>query len=94
MNLLFDADAAIEREEIGAAAEEDVLAVVDDFVDAGVEVGGGATSEVAAALDELHAIAGFGEGAGGAHACDSAADYGDGARGGLVGLALQGFGWG
>jgi hypothetical protein len=39
VNLLFDTDAAVERKEIGATAEEDMLAVVDDFVDAGVQVG-------------------------------------------------------
>ena len=70
---------SIEADEVGAAAEEDVLAVVDDFVDAGMQVGGGAAAEVAAALDELHAIAGFGEGAGSAHAGYAAADDGDGA---------------
>src|SRR6185437_659508 len=83
VDFVLDADAAIEADEVGAAAEEDVLAVVDDFVDAGMEVGGGASAEVAAALGELHAIAGFGEGAGSAHAGDAAADDGDGAGFGL-----------
>ena len=39
VDFLFDADAAVEADEVGAAAEEDVLAVVDDFVDAGMQVG-------------------------------------------------------
>ena len=77
--LLFDADAPIEADEIGAAAEEHVLAVVDDFVDAGMQVGGCAAAEIAAAFDELDAVAGFGEGAGGTHTGDAAADDGDGA---------------
>ncbi len=91
MDFVFDADAAVEADEIGAAAEEDVLAVVDDFVDAGMQVGGGAAAEVAAALDELHAIAGFGEGAGGAHAGYAAADDGDGAWDGLLWRCVQVF---
>ncbi len=77
--ILFSTPMRVEADEIGAAAEEDVLAVVDDFVDAGMQIGGGAAAEVAAALDELHAVAGFGESAGGAHAGYAAADDGDGA---------------
>ena len=88
MNLRVNADTAVEGEEVGATAEEDVLAVVDDFVDAGVEIRGGTSAEVAAALDELDAIAGFGEGAGGADASDACSDDGDGGAGGL-GRVLQ-----
>ena len=77
VNLLFDADPAVETDEVGAAAEEDVLAVVDDFVDAGMQIGRGASAEVAAALDELHAVAGFGESAGCAHAGYAASNDGD-----------------
>ena len=83
VDFVLHADAVIEADEVCAAAEEDVLAVVDDFVDAGMQIGGGAAAEVATALDELHAIAGFSERAGGAHAGDAAADDGDGAGGGL-----------
>ena len=78
VNLLFDADAAVEADEIGAAAEEHVLAVVDDFVDAGMQIGRCAAAEIAATLDELHAIAGLGQGTGRAHAGHAAADHGDG----------------
>ena len=53
-DLIENADAPVEADEIGAAAEEHVLAVVDDFVDAGMQVGARAPAEVAAALDELH----------------------------------------
>ena len=83
MNLLFDADAAIERQQIRTAPEENMLTVVDHFVDAGMQVGGGRPAEVAAAFDKLHAIAGFREGAGCAHTRNAAADNGDGARVGL-----------
>ena len=81
MDAAENADAAVEGDEIGAAAEEDVLAVVDDFVDAGMQVGGGAPAEIAASLDELHPIAGLSEGACGAHAGYAAADDGDGLAG-------------
>ena len=55
-----------------------MLAVVDDFVDAGMQVGACAAAEIAAALDQLHAQAGLGKGAGRAHAGHAAADDGDG----------------
>jgi hypothetical protein len=70
-----DADAPVETDEIGAAAEEHVLAVVDDLVDAGMQVGAGASAEIAAALDELHAEPGLGQRAGRAHAGHAAADH-------------------
>ena len=63
--------------QIGAAAEEHVLAVVDDFVDAGMQIGAGAPAEIAAALDQLHAEAGLGQSAGRAHAGYAGADDGD-----------------
>src|SRR5258708_26808990 len=49
-------------------AEEDVLAVVDDFAGAGMLVGGSASAEVGAALEEGDAEVGIGEGAGGGEA--------------------------
>jgi hypothetical protein len=74
VDFLVDADAAAEGNEIGAATEEDVLAVIDDFVDAGMEIGTGTAAEIAAAFNEMHAETGFSEGAGGAHAGDTAAN--------------------
>jgi hypothetical protein len=67
----------VEADEVGAASEEDVLTVVDDFVDAGMQIGRSAAAEIAAALDELHAVAGFCEGAGRGHAGYAATDDGD-----------------
>ena len=52
-----DADASIEANEIRAAAKEHMLAVVDDLIDARMQIGTGAPAEVAAPLDELHAKA-------------------------------------
>jgi hypothetical protein len=82
-DFVSDADAAVELDEVGANAEENVLAVVDDFAGAGVFVGGSASAEVGAALEESDAEAGVGEGAGGGEAGEAAAGYGYGGWGGL-----------
>jgi hypothetical protein len=74
------ADAAIETDEIGAAAEEHVLAVVNDFAHAGMKIRTGAPAQVAASLDEPHGESGIGEGAGRAHAGHAASNHGDGLR--------------
>ncbi len=55
------ADAAVKVDEIGAAAEEEMLAVVDDFAGARVLVGRCASADVGAALNEAHFVAGVGE---------------------------------
>ena len=81
----------IEADEVGAAAEQHVLAVVDDFVDAGMQVRRGAATEIAATFDELHAEAGFGQRTSGAHAGDAAADDGDGAGGASPDCSVSGF---
>ena len=76
-----DAEAAVEVDERGAAADEDVLAIVDDLAGAGMFVGGGAATEVGAALEEVNAVACVGEGAGGGDSGQASADYGDGLGG-------------
>jgi hypothetical protein len=75
VNLLLDSNPPVEADQIGAAAEEHVLAVVDDFIDAGMTVGAGPTAEVAAPLDELDAKTGLGQRTGSAHAGHASADY-------------------
>jgi len=55
LDAIFHADAAIEADEIRAAAKEHVLAVVDDFIHARVQVGTGASAKIAAAFNELYA---------------------------------------
>ena len=77
MNLIVDADALIEADEIGAAAEEHVLAIVDDFIDAGMQIGTCATAEVAPPLNKIDAQPGFSQRAGGTHAGYAPADDGD-----------------
>ena len=53
VNFVGYANALVKGNEIGVSADQGVLAVIDHFVDAGVQVGGGASAEVAAAFDEL-----------------------------------------
>jgi hypothetical protein len=72
VDLVLDPDATVEGDEVGTATEEHMLTVVDDFVDSGMKVGGGAAAEVAAAFNEMHSIAALGECAGSAHAGDAA----------------------
>jgi hypothetical protein len=67
-DFIFDADAAVELDEVAADAEEDVLAVVHYFAGAGVLVGGSASTEVGAALEESDAETRVGQGAGGGEA--------------------------
>ena len=78
MDAFRDADAPVKADEIGAAAEEHVLAVVDDLAHAGMQVGAGPSAQVTAPLDQLHAQASLGQRAGRAHAGHAAADHGDG----------------
>jgi hypothetical protein len=81
--LVFDAEAGVEVDEVGAAAEEDVLAVVDDFVGGGVGVGGGSAAYVGAAFEELDLVARGGEGAGCGEAGDAGAYDGGFCLGGI-----------
>src|ERR1700692_3264073 len=62
-DFLFDANAAIELHQVGADAEENVLAIVDDFAGAGMFVGRGATAKIRPALEQGNPEARVGEGA-------------------------------
>ena len=75
MNLLLDPDAAVETDQIGAAAEEHVLAVVDDLVHAGMAIGAGPAAEVASSFYETHLKSAPCNGAGSTHAGHAAADH-------------------
>jgi hypothetical protein len=77
VNAVRDTDAAVKTREICAAAEEHMLAIIDDLFHSRMQIGTGTTAQVAAALDELHAQAGFGQGAGRAHAGYAATDNRD-----------------
>jgi hypothetical protein len=78
MNLIEDANAHVKAAEIRAATEEHVLAVVDDLLDARMQIRGGTAAKVAALLDELYAKPSFGERAGCAYTGDATADHGHG----------------
>jgi hypothetical protein len=77
MNAVGDANSFVEPREIRAAAKEHMLAVVDDFVHTGMQVGTGPSAEIAAPFYQLHAQACLGQRAGSTHAGNPAADDGD-----------------
>src|ERR1700722_1075522 len=77
VKLIECADAPVEIDEIGAAAEEQVLAVVDNLACAGMFVGRRATADVCAAFDEAHIMAGIGECLRGCEAGDACSYYCD-----------------
>ena len=70
-------EAAIEVDEVGASADQHMLAVIDDLSGAGMFVGGGAASDVGAAFEQADLIAAVGEGAGGGESGEASADDGD-----------------
>src|ERR1700722_1694294 len=71
-DFIFDADAAVELHQVGADAEENVLAIVDDFAGAGMFVGRSASAEIRAALEQGDAEADGGESAGPSEASQAA----------------------
>ncbi len=81
-DVLAGAGEVAEVDEVGAAAEEDVLGV-DDFVEGGVGVGVGAAADEGLALEERDAGSGAGEGDGGGEAGGACAEDED-VGGGLV----------
>ena len=76
-NLIGDADAFVELDQVRAEAEEHVLAVVDDFSGAGMFVGRSAAAEEGALLKERDAETGVGQGAGGGESGEAASGDGD-----------------
>jgi hypothetical protein len=74
VDAIRDADALEETNQICAAAKEYMLAVVDDLVDAGMPVGTGTASKVAASFDEFDAQPGLGQRARSTHAGHATAD--------------------
>lgn len=74
---LIDLDGATEVKEVGAAAEGDVLAVVDPFAGLTIEEGTGATAETGTGFEESDGTAARSEGGGGGETGESAADDDD-----------------
>jgi hypothetical protein len=77
MDAIRDADAAVETQQIGATAEEHVLAVVDDLIDSGMQIRRSSPAQIASLLDQLHTKASLCQSAGRAHASYAASDDGD-----------------
>ncbi len=73
VNLFELADPLVETNKIGAAAKQDVLAIVDDLVDAWMQIRACAAPKITAPLDESHAEPRLSECARGAHAGNAAA---------------------
>jgi hypothetical protein len=69
--------ATVETDKICAAAEERMLAVVDDFANARMKIGACTPAQVAAALDQLHAQTSLCQSACCAHARHATAYYRD-----------------
>ena len=61
-NLVFDAQSLVELDQVGAAAEQHVLAVVHDFAGAGMLIRRSASAEIGTALEQGHAKAAAGQG--------------------------------
>src|SRR5579871_758734 len=73
-NLLLDAQPVVEIDQVGAAAEQHVLAVVDHLSCARQFVGGGTAAEERPAFEQLDEITGIGQSATGRQSCESAAN--------------------
>ncbi len=77
-DFVFDAETAIEVEQIDAAAQQDVLAVVDHLgIFAADGPGGGAAAEEVAGFVDVDFESCAAESDGGGEAGEAAADYGD-----------------
>src|SRR6266478_6712430 len=75
-NFVLNSRATIKIEQVGTAAEQHVLAIVDNFTGAGMLIRRGATAEIRAALKQRHAKTGFGQGASRGEAGQPASGYG------------------
>ena len=53
-DVAFNSDSAIKGNQVGAAAKQNVLTVIDDFAGAGMLVGRCTSAEVRTALEEGH----------------------------------------
>jgi len=91
VKLVLNSDALIKTPQVGAAAEKDMLAVVDDLVDAWMKIGAGASAEIASPLDQAHAESTLCQSAGSTHAGHPAADDGDCLLPGLLNWAQLSF---
>ena len=75
--MISDSDVLVELDQVGADAEQDVLAIVDDFSGAGMFVGRGTAAEEGALLEDRHPKPGVGQGARGSESGETASGDGD-----------------
>lgn len=80
MNLALNADAPIEANQVCAATKQNMLAIIDDFIHAGMQIRRGTPAKISAPFDKLHAKSSLGQRTCRAHACHTAANDGDCAR--------------
>ncbi len=73
-DFLFNTELPVKADQIRAAAEKNVLAVVDNFARAGMLIGRRPAANVGPALDQVNAIAGVRQGTGGRQSRQTAAD--------------------
>src|SRR5579884_1265895 len=74
-DVTLDAEAAVQIEQSRAAADENMLAVVDDLPGAGVLIRRRTSAEVRTPFEDLDAVACIGERAGGCNPRDAAAHH-------------------
>src|SRR5579872_941073 len=74
-NLALDAQPFVELNQVDAAAEQHVLAVVHHFASAGMLIRGSASAKIRPALKQGHAKAARGKGASGSESRQSAAHH-------------------
>src|SRR5262249_13623212 len=76
-NPFAHAEALIELEQVGATAEQNVLAVIDHFAGSGMLVGRRAAADVGTALEERDLSTSLSQGAAGSQTGQAAADNSD-----------------
>jgi ectoine hydroxylase-related dioxygenase (phytanoyl-CoA dioxygenase family) len=75
VDLFLDPDAPVEADQIRAAAEEHVLAVVDDLIDAWMAIRACPATKIAPPLNEGHLESAVCKTTGSAHSGHASADY-------------------
>src|SRR5262249_10325205 len=72
-DVILDAQPVIELDQVGTASQQDMLAVIDDFVGSGKLVGRSPSAKIGTALEQRHVKTAVGECAAGSKSGESAA---------------------
>ena len=75
--MISDTDVLVELDQVGADAEQDVLAIVDNFSRTGMFIRRCTAAEEGAFLEERHPKPGVGQGARGSESGETASGDGD-----------------